>query len=173
MVYDNIRKYVPNKERGIDNLMSWMIELITNPFLITGISSWFYAQVLKTIIYLIINKKLDMTRMFGDGGMPSGHSATVTSIAFLIGLVYGPGSVEFAISFILAIIVCHDATGVRRETEKQAYLINELVKAFEELAEEKLPEVKLKKFVGHTPIQVMAGITLGIANAVVMYFVLF
>lgn len=173
MVYDNIRKYVPNKERGIENLMSWMIELITNPFLITGISSWFYAQVLKTIIYLIINKKLDMTRMFGDGGMPSGHSATVTSIAFLIGLVYGPGSVEFAISFILAIIVCHDATGVRRETEKQAYLINELVKAFEELAEEKLPEVKLKKFVGHTPIQVMAGITLGIANAVVMYFVLF
>ena len=157
----------------MENLMSWLIELITNPFLITGISSWFFAQVLKTIIYLIINKKLDMTRMFGDGGMPSGHSATVTSIAFLIGLVYGPGSVEFAISFILAIIVCHDATGVRRETEKQAYLINELVKAFEELAEEKLPEVKLKEFVGHTPIQVLAGITLGIINAVVMYFVLF
>ena len=153
--------------------MSWLIELITNPFLITGISSWFFAQVLKTIIYLVINKKLDMTRMFGDGGMPSGHSATVTSIAFLISLVHGPGSVEFAVSFILAIIVCHDATGVRRETEKQAYLINELVKAFEELAEEKLPEVKLKKFVGHTPIQVLAGITLGIVNAVVMYFVLF
>ena len=150
-----------------------MIELITNPFLITGISSWFFAQVMKTIIYLIINKKLDVTRMFGDGGMPSGHSATVTSMALLIGLVYGSGSVEFAVSFILAVIVCHDATGVRRETEKQAFLINELVKAFEELAEEKLPEVKLKKFVGHTPIQVLAGITLGIVNAVIMYFVLF
>ena len=150
-----------------------MIELITNPFLITGISSWFFAQVMKTIIYLIINKKLDVTRMFGDGGMPSGHSATVTSMALLIGLVYGSGSVEFAGSFILAVIVCHDATGVRRETEKQAFLINELVKAFEELAEEKLPEVKLKKFVGHTPIQVLAGITLGIVNAVIMYFVLF
>lgn len=153
--------------------MSWLIDLITNPFLITGITSWFYAQVLKTIIFLIINKKLDVTRMFGDGGMPSGHSATVTSMAMLIGLVRGPGTVEFAISFILAIIVCHDATGVRRETEKQAYIINELVKAFEELAEDKLPEVKLKKFVGHTPVQVLAGITLGVANAVLMYFVLF
>ena len=153
--------------------MNWLIELITNPFLITGVSSWFYAQVLKTIIFLIINKKLDLSRMFGDGGMPSGHSATVTSMAFLIGLVYGPGSVEFAISFILATIVCHDATGVRRETEKQAYIITELVKAFEELAEEKLPEIKLKRFVGHTPVQVAAGILLGAINAIAMYFVMF
>ena len=153
--------------------MNWLVELLTNPFLITGISSWFYAQVLKTIIFLIINKKLDLGRMFGDGGMPSGHSATVTSMTLLIGLVYGVGSVEFAISFILSTIVCHDATGVRRETEKQAFIIDELVKAFEELAEEKLPEIKLKKFVGHTPVQVAAGILLGCLNAVIMYFILF
>lgn len=153
--------------------MDWLIELITNPFLITGISSWFFAQVLKTIIYLIINKKLDIGRMIGDGGMPSGHSATVTSVAFIICLVYGPGSVEFAMSFILATIVCHDATGVRRETEKQAFIIDELVKAFEELAEERLPEVKLKKFVGHTPVQVVAGIILGVLNALLMYVLLF
>lgn len=153
--------------------MNWLIDAITNPFLLTGVSSWFYAQVLKTIIFLIINKKLDMSRMFGDGGMPSGHSATVTSVAILVGLVCGAGSVEFAISFILATIVCHDATGVRRETEKQAFIITELVNAFEELAEDKLPEVKLKQFVGHTPVQVMAGILLGTINAVVMYFVMF
>lgn len=153
--------------------MSWLIDLITNPFLITGVSSWFYAQVLKTIIFLIINKKLDLSRMFGDGGMPSGHSATVTSMALLIGLVHGAGSVEFAISFILATIVCHDATGVRRETEKQAFIITELVKAFEELAEEKLPEIKLKKFVGHTPVQVAAGILLGMINALIMYFLMY
>lgn len=153
--------------------MNWLIDAITNPFLLTGVSSWFYAQVLKTIIFLMINKKLDMSRMFGDGGMPSGHSATVTSVAILVGLVCGAGSVEFAISFILATIVCHDATGVRRETEKQAFIITELVNAFEELAEDKLPEVKLKQFVGHTPVQVMAGILLGAINAVVMYFVMF
>ena len=153
--------------------MNWLVDLITNPFLVTGLTSWFYAQILKTILFLIINKKLDLGRMVGDGGMPSGHSATVTSMAVLIGLVYGLGSVEFAISAILAVIVCHDATGVRRETEKQAFIIDELVKAFEELAEDKLPEVKLKKFVGHTPVQVMAGILLGTINSVIMYFVLF
>ena len=153
--------------------MHWLVELITNPFLLTGVSSWFYAQLIKTLLYWVINKRLDWGRMFGDGGMPSGHSATVTSVAVLVGLACGPGSVEFAVSFILAIIVCHDATGVRRETEKQAFIITELVKAFEELAEDKLPEVKLKKFVGHTPVQVTAGILLGMINAVVMYFLLF
>ena len=153
--------------------MSWVIDMLTNPFLLTGLSSWFYAQLLKTILFWVINKELDWRRMFGDGGMPSGHSATVTSVAVLTGLVCGAGSVEFALSFILAIIVCHDATGVRRETEKQAFIITELVKAFEELAEDKLPEVKLKKFVGHTPVQVTAGMLLGVLNAVIMYFLMF
>lgn len=153
--------------------MEWLEELFTNPFLITGVTSWFIAQVLKTIIHIFIYKKLDWKRLFGDGGMPSGHSATVTSMAVIIAFVCGTGSVEFAISAILAVVVCHDATGVRRETEKQAFIINELVKAFSELSEEKMPEVKLKQFVGHTPVQVLAGIILGVINAVVMYVVFY
>lgn len=153
--------------------MSWLIDLVTNPFLLTGLMSWFLAQVLKTILHAIINKKWDLGRLFGDGGMPSGHSATVTSMATIIGLVYGFGSVAFAISGILAVIVCHDATGVRLETEKQAYLINELVNAFTELSGDKLPEVKLKEFVGHTPVQVLAGITLGLITGGVMWLLLF
>ena len=63
--------------------------------------------------------------------------------------------------------------GVRLETGKQAIIINELRKAFEDLTKEDLPEVKLKEFVGHTPIQVIAGITIGIVNALVMYFWIF
>lgn len=153
--------------------MEWLIDLVTNPFLLAGLSGWFLAQVIKTILYAIINKKFVLNRLFGDGGMPSGHSATVTSMALLIGLVQGFGSVDFAISFILAVIVCHDATGVRMETEKQAFLINELVKAFSELSEDKLPEVKLKQFVGHTPIQVLAGILLGVVDALVLYYLMF
>ena len=101
--------------------MEALVDLITNPFLMTGVAAWFLAQVIKTVLHAIINRKLDMTRLFGDGGMPSGHSATVTSMATIIGLVYGFGSVAFAISGILAIIVCHDATGVRLETQKQGY----------------------------------------------------
>ncbi|MBE6960095.1 MAG: divergent PAP2 family protein [Ruminococcaceae bacterium] len=152
--------------------MNWLYDLVTNPFLITPVSSWLIAQVLKVIIHGIIYKKLSFERLFGDGGMPSGHSATVSSLAVMCALACGTGSVEFAIAAILAIIVCHDATGVRRETGKQAVLLNELIKAFEVLGEDKLPEVKLKEFVGHTPIQVIFGILIGVANAFIMYAVL-
>ena len=150
--------------------MNWFLDLITNPFLVTSLSSWFVAQVLKTLIYGIEMKKMDWSRLFGDGGMPSGHSATVTSLCVFCGLTFGFDSFYFAVSGILAVIVCHDAMGVRLETGKQAAIINELTKAIELLSSKEWTEEKLKEFVGHTPIQVLAGILLGIANALVMYF---
>lgn len=153
--------------------MSWLYDLVTNPIIITSISSWLIAQVIKVIIHAIIYKKIDVARLFGDGGMPSGHSATVSALAIICALIYGTGSAYFAISAILAVIVCHDAMGVRRETGKQAVIINELIKAFDVFTEEKLPEVKLKEFVGHTPIQVFAGVLIGIANAFIMYNILY
>ena len=153
--------------------MDWFFDLITNPFLITSVSSWFIAQVVKVIIHWVIYKKLDIERFYGDGGMPSGHSATVSSLMVVCGLACGTGSAEFALSAIFALIVCHDAMGVRRETGKQAVLLNELAKAFSALADEKLPEVKLKEFVGHTPIQVIAGILIGLLNGFVMHALLF
>ncbi len=153
--------------------MNWIYDLVTNPILMTSISSWLVAQVIKVIIHAFIYKKIDISRLFGDGGMPSGHSATVSSLAFISALVYGTGSFNFAVSAILAVIVCHDAMGVRRETGKQAVVINELTKAFSVLTEEKLPEIKLKEFVGHTPIQVLAGILIGIINAFAMYNIMY
>lgn len=150
--------------------MDWLIDLLTNRFLLVSLSSWFMAQVLKTILYALETRKLDITRLFGDGGMPSGHSATVTSLAVFSGLSFGFDSFQFAATAILAIVVCHDAMGVRLETGKQAIKINEIIEAFELLAPDKISEANLKEFVGHTPIQVLAGILLGILNAVVMYF---
>ena len=152
--------------------MNWITALFTNPFLIIPMLAWFTAQVLKTIIHAIINRKFDITRMFGDGGMPSGHSATVTSLAVLSALVYGCGSFQFAIAAVLAIIVCHDAMGVRLETGKQAEVLNDLIDIIDMLTTEKLPEVKLKEFVGHTPVQVAAGVIVGIANAFAWYYLL-
>ena len=152
--------------------MEWFLALISNPLLITGLSSWFVAQVLKLLIYAALNRRLEWERLFGDGGMPSGHSATVTSVAVYSALFYGPGSFEFAVCALLAIIVCHDAMGVRLETGKQAMVINKLIEAFEDLTKEDIPEEKLKEFVGHTPIQVLAGIAIGVLNAVLMYFLL-
>ncbi|MGM9625835.1 MAG: divergent PAP2 family protein [Eubacteriales bacterium] len=153
--------------------MNWLSDLICNPFLVTGITAWLIAQVLKTLIHLWIYKKFDIHRLFGDGGMPSGHSATVTSLVCMAGLIYGTGSFEFAVSAILAIIVCHDAMGVRLETGKQAAIINDLVEIVDMLSTEKLTEVRLKEFVGHTPIQVFAGILVGAAVAGFMYICIF
>ncbi len=148
--------------------MNWLRDLFSNPFLLTGIGSWFIAQVLKTILHLVIYKKLDFERMYGDGGMPSGHSATVASLATICGLSFGCDSVEFAVTAILAVIVCHDATGVRRETGKHAEVLNKLLKHLE-----KGEPMDLKELVGHTPLQVLAGILIGILNAIFMYYVVF
>ena len=149
--------------------MQWFIDLITNPYIVVGVSSWALAQVAKTIIYWMVNKKFDIWRLFGDGGMPSGHSATVVSVATACACFNGFGSFQFAISFILAIIVCHDATGVRLETGKQTLVINELAALIEKIADHKISDdVKLKEFVGHTISQVIVGALLGIINAVIL-----
>lgn len=153
--------------------MDRFFETFHNPYLTVAMSSWFVAQVLKTIIHAILNGKLTWERLFGDGGMPSGHSATVSSLATLTGLVYGMDSFEFAVAAVLAIIVCHDAMGVRLETGKQAQLINEIQKVVEILSKKELPEVKLKEFVGHTPLQVLVGILIGILNAIFVYTILY
>ena len=152
--------------------MKVLQELLHNDILLAGILSWFVAQVIKTILYAVINKELDMTRLMGDGGMPSAHSATVTAVAAMTGLLCGFGSPLFALACILAIIVMHDAMGVRLETGKQAKLLNEMVTLLEAQGQPKLSmEKKLKEFVGHTPSQVMAGMLLGIVVAVVYFYV--
>ena len=153
--------------------MNWFFDLITNPFLLTSLSSWFIAQVLKVIIHAYVCKSWELERLFGDGGMPSGHSATVSSLAVFAALSCGTHSFQFAVCAILAIIVCHDAMGVRRETDKQTQLLNELAEAITILTSQELPEVKLKKFVGHTPMQVLTGILIGAANAFAMYYLIF
>ncbi len=154
--------------------MDWLFDLLSNKFLITGISAWLIAQVLKLLIHTIVNRKFDFWRLFGDGGMPSGHSATVVSVATMCALNCGLGSVEFAISAILAIVVCHDATGVRLETGKQAVILNEMKDLMNKLTNNSLSDdVKLKEFVGHTNIQVIVGILLGFAVAFAFHYFVF
>ena len=153
-----------------DFLMNYFLEFITNPYILTAVSSWVVAQVVKTIIYGLINRRLDLWRLVGDGGMPSGHSATVASLATICLLIHGPASFQFAISFILAIIVCHDATGVRQETGKQAVVINQIVELIGKISDHNIADdAKLKEFVGHTYAQVFAGVILGIINAILLH----
>jgi acid phosphatase family membrane protein YuiD len=87
--------------------------------------------------------------------------------------MYGFDSFQFAAATVLAVIICHDAMGVRLEAGKQASVINEILRSFQGKTWEQLPEATLKELLGHTPIQVAAGILLGILNAVYMFHYVF
>ena len=110
--------------------MGFLNSLVYNVVFMAAATGWFVAQILKTIIYALINKTFDAERLVGSGGMPSSHSATVCALATAAGIQYGGGSFQFAVSAILAIIVMYDARGVRRETGIQAQVINEMISFF-------------------------------------------
>jgi len=136
-----------------------MSALLGNRLLVGALLAWLTAQVIKTILYAAVNRRLDWQRLFGDGGMPSGHSATVTALAVTAAMNYGLDSPVFAVSVILAVIVMHDAMGVRLEAGKHAKAINELMEMMMGNAE---PEAKLQEFLGHTPLQVLLGALVGL-----------
>lgn len=141
------------------------MELLNNHLLLNALAAWVAAQILKTLIHAVVNGTLDIHRLFGDGGMPSGHSATVTAMAATAGLEYGLDSPIFAVSAILAIIVMHDAMGVRLEAGKHAKALNDLLKT---VSSDLDPDLKLKEFLGHTPLQVCFGAFLGLGIALLL-----
>lgn len=147
--------------------MNFLIELFHNRIFLSAVLGWLVAQVLKTIIHMIVNKQFVAERMVGGGGMPSSHSATVCALATAAGMKYGGGSFEFAISIMLAIIVMYDAMGVRRETGIQGRVLNEMLEVFMNMGKEISAEAKLKELVGHTPLQVLMGAILGVVIAVI------
>ena len=144
-------------------------EILSNTVLISAVAAWFVAQVLKTLIDLWYTKEFSIERMWGSGGMPSSHSATVCALVISTAFEYKVSSFEFAISFVLATIVMHDAMGVRR----QAKLLNLILDSdFMEIKGIEDFEKRLKEFVGHTPLQVFMGAVLGIIIAVIINMVL-
>ncbi len=146
--------------------MKYFTELINNHILVTAAGAWLLAQLIKTLINFHFTKKFDWERMVGSGGMPSCHSATVAALFTVTTFFYGPGSFEFAVTAILAIIVMYDARGVRRETGKQAVLLNQ-IRDYLIFGEKKgmqkpdFSDENLKELVGHTPLQVLVGAILG------------
>lgn len=150
-------------------MSQWFDSLLSNKILITGLVAWCVSQVLKTLIYVIVHREFRIERLFGDGGIPSSHSATVTAIMVMTGIVVGWDTPLFALAFFFAVIVMHDAMGVRLETGKQAKVINDLTEFIETMVGQDLtPEDKLKELVGHTPLQVLSGFILGVIIALIM-----
>ena len=139
-----------------------LYEIITNKVLIIPVCSWAIAQLLKVVIILIQKKQLDLRYLVGSGGMPSSHSAFVTSLATSVALLEGLGSVAFGISAIFALVVIYDAAGVRRSVGQQSVVLNRIIR---ELRDHR-PFVELgrdlREFVGHTQLQVVIGVLIGI-----------
>ena len=143
-------------------------QIITNKCVYVPVLLWLFIQVFKFITDLIINKKVNIKRLVGAGGMPSSHSAIVCVLAILIGRDYGFDSGNFGIATIMAFVVMYDAAGVRRAAGEQAKILNILI---EEWGRQnyKNTEVRLKELLGHTPMQVIAGALLGTAIAIFRY----
>ncbi len=156
-------------------IWNMFLDFFNNNVLLVALIGWFSSQVIKTILNACVNKKISFERLIGDGGMPSGHSATVCSAAAMCGWTYGLNSAVFGIAFVLAIIVMHDASGVRREAGKQATTIKEMAETVNQVLEEseenidadKINADKLKELIGHTPLQVVAGAVLGVVVTVI------
>ncbi len=129
-------------------------------YIIVPVATWFGIQLFKLIYDLVTTKQFNFKRIMGAGGMPSSHSAVVTSLTTLIGKHEGFGTSEFSIALIFAFIVMYDAAGVRRAAGKQAKLLNKIVQT-PGLSKVEVSE-KLVEALGHTPIQVIVGATIGI-----------
>ena len=87
-------------------------------FLIIPIFAWFSVQFFKFLVDAFAHKKFNFRRIVETGGMPSSHSAVVTSLMTAIGMTQGFNSPLFAMSFVSGIIVMYDAAGVRRAAGK-------------------------------------------------------
>ena len=160
--------------------------IVGNPIIAMCFISWFIAQLLKTLFDLMIHHEFNPERLTGSGGMPSSHSALVISLVIGTGRIEGCDSTLFAISLVLAAVVIYDAMGVRRAAGEQAKVLNKMMFDFNNMTEF-FDSVKkqffaeqgakgtdggnadfqtvLKEYLGHTPLEVLAGCILGIAVA--------
>ncbi|AAG28897.1 hypothetical protein AtNW77_Chr1g0068291 [Arabidopsis thaliana] len=158
-------------EESVASSSSHYISIFTNYPLISAVLAFTIAQFIKFFTSWYKERRWDLKRLVGSGGMPSSHSATVTALALAVGLQEGFGGSHFAIALVLTTIVMYDATGVRLHAGRQAEVLNQIV--YELPAEHPLAETRpLRELLGHTPPQVIAGGMLGISTAVVGYLVI-
>lgn len=145
--------------------MNTFEQIASNKVLMVSILSWFIAQLIKLILTLINERKLDFNKLMSSGGMPSSHSSFTVALAVGIGQVHGYDSALFAIATVFSLVVMYDAANVRLEAGKQAALLNKMVDMMQD-THLKLEE-RLKELLGHTPLQVLMGAILGIVVALV------
>ena len=142
--------------------MTFFKDLLSNHMFVCAFVAYFAAQIIKIIVLLIRERRLDFGLLFASGGMPSSHSSTAAALCVSSARLFGLASPIFAITFVLSGIVMYDAAGVRRAAGEHARVLNQLLRDLTSGDHERT-EKGLKELIGHTPVQVVVGALLGIA----------
>ncbi len=157
--------------------MAFFEEFFANRVLAAAVLGWLCAQILKVIFTLVMTKKVQLERLWGAGGMPSAHSAMVCALTIAMARVDGVNSPGFALAVVFAFVTMYDAMGVRREAGVHARLLNKYLNEIETknadidgdgVPDKEVDEIELKEFIGHTPIEVLGGVLLGILVGVLI-----
>jgi acid phosphatase family membrane protein YuiD len=135
-------------------------QLLRSPYIVAPLLAWGVAQVSKVIVDSVWKHHFTIRRLATAGGMPSSHTAMVVALTTELGRHLGLADPLFAAAVVFASVVMYDATGVRRAAGRQAVLLNRMMDDF--FARRGFKEQRLREFVGHTPIEVMAGALLGL-----------
>lgn len=146
--------------------MNFFEGIVSNHIFACAFISWFIAQALKVVLTLLKDRRLDLNRMVGSGGMPSSHTSSVMGLSTAVGLTQGWSSPIYAVALMFSLIVMYDASNVRRNVGKQATLLNNIIEDL--YKHHHVEQERLIELVGHTPIEVFAGAILGIVVANVM-----
>src|SRR6185503_7893667 len=140
-----------------------MMALFQNKVLVAGLAAWLLAQVIKMPLNYLYTRRWNWALLLTTGGMPSSHSSLMTGTVFAIGLYYGFDNPTFALGVAITMIVTYDAAGVRQQAGIHAQRINLL---FDELLRgHPINEDDLREVIGHTPLEVVGGILLGLVVA--------
>ncbi|MFD1738448.1 divergent PAP2 family protein [Bacillus salitolerans] len=139
-----------------------------NKGVMTALTTIGIAQFLKIPIKKIKTGKWDWKTFTETGGMPSSHSAGVTSLATYIALERGTPTIDFALASVFGLIVMYDAQGIRRQTGELTIAVNQLDEKLERIQGEREThqhdrrQRKLKEMLGHQPEEVVGGALLGV-----------
>ena len=140
--------------------------MVISPYLLTIFLSWVIAQGAKYVIVVVKNRNFDHLRqLYLSGNMPSAHSATVMSMATIVGLINGFDSAIFGVAIMVAAVVMYDAVMVRRSVGEQGLAIQELIKAAKNNERVAIP----RSAKGHTPLEVAVGALIGVIIGVVVF----
>ncbi len=145
-----------------------LYELLGNRTLWAVMASGLSTQIMKAFASIIWEKRLNWHRVLEAGGMPSSHSASSVTLAAMVGLQQGFGSIGFTMAAYIAFVVMYDAAGVRRAVGRQSIILNRIIES--RAMKKRAGGETLKELLGHTPVEVFAGALIGLAWALLFHY---